>query len=127
MITATYAAVLAILFGALSIRTLRLRRRFGVAIGPGERILHRAVRAHAHFAEYCPLILLLCYFVEVRFASPIWMHGLLAPLAVGRVVHAMGISREPEDFRYRVAGMSITLTILFIAAGLLLLGPWLVP
>lgn len=116
------------LFGTLSIRTLRLRRRFGVAIGPGkDRLLQRAVRAHAHFAEYCPLILLLCYFVEVRFDSPLWMHGLLGPLVVGRVVHAVGISREPEDLRFRVTGMGITMTVMYTGAGLLLLAPWLAP
>ena len=55
-----YAALLAVIFVALSVRTLLLRRRLGIAIGDGDdpRML-RAMRAHANFAEYVPFSLLL--------------------------------------------------------------------
>lgn len=52
-LVAPYAAVLGLLFAALSVRTLLLRRRLRVALGDGgdERLL-RAMRVHANFAEY---------------------------------------------------------------------------
>lgn len=60
-----YAALLALLFVALSIRTLLMRRRLGIAIGDaGNESMLRAMRVHSNFAEYVPLSLLLIYFVE---------------------------------------------------------------
>ena len=49
-----YAALIALLFVALSVRTLRLRHRFAVAVGTGgERELERAIRAHAYLRRVC--------------------------------------------------------------------------
>ena len=42
-------------------------------------------------------------------------------LLIGRALHAWGVSRSPEDFRYRVAGMALTLGSLLMAALYLLL------
>ena len=57
---APYAALLALLFVALSWRTIGLRRRYCVAVGDGgQPELLRAMRVHANFAEYVPLALLL--------------------------------------------------------------------
>ena len=51
-----YAALLALLFLALSVRTLRLRRRLNISVGDaGNTKMLRAMRAHANFAEYVPL------------------------------------------------------------------------
>jgi len=55
-----YAALLALIFVALSVRTLRMRRRLRIAVGDGgDTALLRAMRVHANFAEYVPLSLLL--------------------------------------------------------------------
>ena len=55
-----YAALLALLFIALSVRTLRLRRHLKIAVGDaGNTQMLRAMRAHANFAEYVPMCLLL--------------------------------------------------------------------
>src|SRR5205085_3507967 len=81
-----YAALLAVIFVALSVRTLLLRRRLGIAIGDGDdaRML-RAMRAHANFAEYVPLSLLLFFFAEVAGASALLLHALGASLLAGRL------------------------------------------
>lgn len=51
-----YAGVLTLFFMALSVRTIRLRGRLGIVIGPGEDAsLQCAIRVHANFAEYVPL------------------------------------------------------------------------
>ena len=113
VITPLYAALIAIVFVILSVRTLRLRRRFSVAIGSGEEpALARAARAHANCAEYVPIALLLILFMELRFGTGIWIHAFGSTLLVGRIVHAFGISQVTEDYRFRVAGMALTFTVI---------------
>ncbi len=74
LITPAYAAIFAFIFVALSVRTLRLRRQLRVAIGYGnEPKLERAARAHANFAEYVPISILLIYFLEIHTVSSIWI------------------------------------------------------
>jgi hypothetical protein len=117
MITATYAAVLALVFVGLSVRTIRLRRRARVAIGDGgDKLLARAARVHANFAEYVPLALLLIYFAESSGAPKPAVHALCALLLIGRLVHAWGVSQPKEDFRFRVAGMAMTFAAIVLAA-----------
>jgi uncharacterized membrane protein YecN with MAPEG domain len=112
-----YAALLALLFVALSIRTLRLRRRLGIAIGDaGSEAMLRAMRAHANFAEYAPLSLLLLFFVESSGAAPLFVHALGAGMLLGRLSHAFGVSRVRENFAFRVAGMALTLTPMIASA-----------
>ena len=120
-LTPIYAAILALIYVMLSFRALRLRHRFKVGIGDGEQpLLARAVRAHANFAEYVPIALLLIYFVEISGIAAIWVHALGAALLLGRFVHAYGISQIKEDYRFRVVGMALTLTTI-IAAALILI------
>jgi uncharacterized membrane protein YecN with MAPEG domain len=116
-IIAPYAAVLGLLFAALSARTLLLRRRLRVALGDGgnEQLL-RAARAHANFAEYAPLVLLLLLLAEqVGLPAPL-LHALAVALVLGRALHAFGVSRVPERPPYRVAGMALTLTPLGVVS-----------
>lgn len=122
MILPIYAAILTLLYVALSIRTLRLRRTLRIAIGDAgnERML-RAMRAHSNFAEYVPLALLLIYLAETLGAQPLLVHGLCLCLLAGRAVHAFGVSRLREDYRFRVAGMALTFTTLIVSAVWLLI------
>ena len=117
MITPVYAAALAVLFIFLSLRTIRYRRRFSVAIGSGDQaLLERASRAHGNFSEYVPLALLLIYFIETGAAMPLLVHALCLLLLAGRVIHAWGISQEREQLRFRVTGMVMTFATILIAA-----------
>ena len=119
--TALYAALLTPLFIALAVRVIRRRRKARVAIGVGsDPALERAVRVHANFAEYVPLALLLMLLVELSGYPPWVVHLTGIPLVAGRLAHALGVSRTPEDFRLRVAGMVVTLTVLGVLATLLL-------
>jgi len=121
LITPAYAAIFAFIFVALSVRTLRLRRQLRVAIGHGnEPKLERATRAHANFAEYVPISILLIYFLEIHTVSSIWIHLLCTVLLVGRIVHAYGVSQVSEDHRYRVTGMSLTFAVIIsVSIGIL--------
>ena len=123
-VTPFYAAVLARLFIALSVRTLRMRRTLGVGLGDqGEPRMLRAMRVHANFAEYVPLTIVLMLMLELQGAVPALVHVLCICLLVGRVSHAYGVSREPENYRFRVFGMAMTFTALGGSAAALLLEP----
>ncbi|MEP7206138.1 MAG: MAPEG family protein [Casimicrobiaceae bacterium] len=120
-IVPVYAAVLALLFFVLSVRTLRLRRSLRIAIGDaGNQALLRAMRVHSNFAEYVPLTLLLLYFVEARGASAWLVHALGVSLLIGRAVHAYGVSQVKENYRHRVLGMTMTFTCLLVCSVYLL-------
>jgi len=113
VITPFYAAVLAVLFVGLGVRTLLLRRSLNIAVGDaGNQRMLRAMRVHSNFAEYVPLSLLLIYLVEMREAQSLLVHMLCLCLLVGRASHAFGVSQVKEDYRYRVLGMAMTFTAL---------------
>lgn len=119
----TYVALFGLLYLVLSVRTLRLRRRLRIAVGDGGNpVMLRAMRAHANFAEYVPLTLIIIFMME-RVGTLVWVQeGLCFVLLVGRICHAWGISHEPEDYRFRVAGMMLTLGVLGVASARLLIG-----
>jgi uncharacterized membrane protein YecN with MAPEG domain len=117
-----YAALLALLFVALSTRTLLMRRRLQIAIGDaGNQGMLRAMRVHSNFAEYVPLSLLLLFLVEASGANPLFLHALGASILAGRISHAFGVSQIKEQYAFRVLGMALTLTPIIIAAVRLLL------
>lgn len=113
MTTMFYAAVLALLFVALGARTILRRRSVGASLGDGgDAVLTRRIRAHGNFAEYAPFALLLMALAEAG-GAPDWrIHILGGVLLAGRLAHAVGVSREPEDFRFRVGGMICTFSAL---------------
>jgi uncharacterized membrane protein YecN with MAPEG domain len=116
-ITSLYAGLLALLFVALSVRTLRMRRRLRISVGDaGNESMLRAMRVHANFAEYVPLSLMLIYLVEQSAANPLFVHVLGLCVLVGRVSHAVGVSRVNERYGYRVFGMALTLAPLILAS-----------
>ena len=50
---------------------------------------------------------------------PSWLlHGLGTALLTGRLLHATGVGRNPEPYRLRVAGMSLTFAVLAVGATL---------
>lgn len=121
-----YAALLAGLYIFLSARVIRMRRQERIAVGDGNNLrLRRAIRAHANFSEYVPLALILAAFVELQQFAPIIVHLLCLSLVVGRIGHAYGVSQEKEDYRFRTAGMALTLASIGGSA-LLLVGSFFV-
>jgi uncharacterized protein len=122
-ITALYAALITVVFLALSRRVIVLRRAAQVPLGDGgDRKLTRAMRAHANCAEYAPLGIILIGLAESLSVPALIVHALGVSLVAGRIVHAYGVSQEPENFRFRVAGMGLTFTAIAVAAGAALIG-----
>jgi len=65
-IAATYLAVLALLYAALALQVVRLRQRNRASFGDsGSSELRGAIRAHANFAEYVPIIALMAAMLEM--------------------------------------------------------------
>lgn len=121
-VTPLYAALLGLMFVVLSVRTIRLRRRYRVAIGDGRNtLLQRAMRVNANFAEYVPLTLLLIWFVELHDGPRLHLHALGIALLCGRLLHAWGVSQDRENFHYRTAGMMLTFSVMITACALILL------
>jgi uncharacterized membrane protein YecN with MAPEG domain len=117
-----YAALFALIFVYLSLRTIGLRRRLQIAVGDaGNPLMLRAMRVHANFAEYVPFALLLIFLVESQGARAGLVHGLCLTLLIGRVLHAWGLSQARENFRFRVIGMVLTFATLVSAALYLLI------
>lgn len=116
-ITPIYAAIAALLFVFLSARTIRGRRTAGVALGDGDdRLLRRAIRVHGNFAEYVPFAILLMALAELQ-GRPVWtIHMIGVALLAGRMIHALGVGREPEQMRLRTLGMALTFVALITGA-----------
>lgn len=116
-----YAALLAFLFVILSVRTIGMRRRLRIGLGHAENpAMLRAMRVHANFAEYVPFALLLVFLAETSGAHALLVHALGLSLVAGRLSHAYGVGRQPENFRFRVFGMAATFTVILSSAGYLL-------
>ena len=116
-ITGLYAGLLVILFIGLSMNIIRLRYQFKTGIGDGgHEVLAKAIRVHGNFAEYIPLALLLLGIYEVNGASPMWLHVLGATLFIGRILHAVGLSKTTGVSKQRQIGMTSLFIVLLILA-----------
>ena len=116
-ITPIYAGVLALMFVVLSFRVIGRRRAAQVRVGDGSDILlQRRLRVHGNFAEYVPIALVLMLLLELQGKSDIVIHVVGALLIIGRVMHAIGLGREPDLMRCRVLGMVLTFIALIVGA-----------
>ena len=121
LITPIYAALLGLIFVVLSIKTIIIRRKNKVAVGDGNKPqLQRAMRVHANFAEYTPIAIILVGFVESLKYNEIIVHILFSVFVLGRIIHAYGLSKIDEDFRFRVFGMVLTFNVITVASGLII-------
>ncbi|HLZ04828.1 MAG TPA: MAPEG family protein [Bradyrhizobium sp.] len=119
-ITAGYLGVLALTYAVLAVNVIRLRASGGSAFGDGgDEKLRNAIRAHANFAEYVPIIALMVAMLEVAGASAIRVHVLMAGLLLSRLMHPLGMSAKPKTLRFRLfrtGGMWLTLIVLVASA-----------
>lgn len=125
-ITGLYAALLALLVIALSVRVSRLRRRHGHGLGDGgNRDMACAIRAHGNAVEYVPLALVLMLVLELNQTWPMLLHVFGIVLLVARVAHAAGLSGSPGYSAGRFVGAAGTLLVI-IAMALLLIWQYVV-
>jgi uncharacterized membrane protein YecN with MAPEG domain len=124
MITGLYAAILALLYARISLKVIGARRQNRISLGAGPQgEISAIVSAHANFAAYVPLLLLLTYFLEVGGRTPPYvLHAIAAAYTVGRVLHFLAFRGPEMKFRLRAAGMQLTLWPLIVLAALNLYG-----
>ena len=103
-----------------SVRVALLRQRNRVGFGDGGNIdLRNAIRAHAHFAEYVPIIALMVAFLEMSGSAPAQIHALMGMLLIARAIHPIGMHAKPGTLQFsigRVGGMVITIVVMMGAA-----------
>ncbi|MBS0250261.1 MAG: MAPEG family protein [Proteobacteria bacterium] len=123
LVTSLYAAALTALYILLSINVIRGRRRHSLALGDGGvDDMKPRIRAHANFAEYAPLFLILLALAEYQGLAKSAVHALGIAFSTARLAHAYGlIIAETRHFWFtpRVAAMGTTFTCLAILSGVL--------
>lgn len=116
-ITSFYAALIALLFLALSWNVIRYRRSKKLPLGDeGDRGLLKRMRGQANCAEYAPMALILLALAEAQGTPALAVHVLGLMLLVGRVVHGWGFTASPPVMNARVFGMILTLSMIGLTA-----------
>jgi len=127
-ITALYLAVLALLYTVLAVWVARLRQANRASFGDNDCTqLRSAIRAHANFIEYVPIITLMVATLEMAGASALRVHLLMGALLVSRLLHPIGMYAKPNTLQFRigrVGGITITLGLLVACAVMILLRGW---
>ena len=114
-ITLLYAGLLALLFVALTVRVIQLRGRRKVGIGDGgHEDLALAIRVHANFVEFVPLVLILMALLEATAAPAIALHVIGIVLVVSRLAHAQGLSGSQGASPGRFVGAAGTMLLLVV-------------
>ena len=118
MITSFYAGILALLFMKISMDTIKARRANRVSLGYGaNNEIVEIVSAHANFAAYTALLLLLTFLAEqAQIISAYLIHLLAAAFTLGRFLHYFAFVAEKMNFKLRTIGMQLTLWPLVILA-----------
>lgn len=120
-IVAVYAAVLGLVFIALSILTVRTRRKMRISLGTGNHeTLRRRIRAHANFAEYVPMALILIAAAVMTGADAWFVHACGIVLVAGRLCHARAIYDGTVTFR--AYGILSTFAVIIAASAYTLVG-----
>jgi uncharacterized protein len=115
-----YAAILGLIFVGLSAMTIRERRIASVSLGDGDNeMLRRRIRAHANFAEYVPIALILMAGAAMGGMSVWVVHLCGVALVAGRLLHVRAI--YTRDGTLRIAGMAATLTVIGLVSATILM------
>lgn len=122
LVTPLFAALFGLFYFLLSLNVIRYRLGQRVSLGSGGNSeIERAIRIHANFIEYIPLILILFYFYEVMSLSGSLVFVLASILFVARLCHVVGMLNPKEWLLLRQIGAAATfLILLFISIALAL-------
>ncbi|MBB5711193.1 MAPEG family protein [Sphingomonas xinjiangensis] len=116
-LTTTGAAALINFWLAARVGQLRIARRISVGDGGDPQVLAR-MRAHANFAEYAPVVLLLIALIEFAVGTQLWLWVVAAIFVFGRILHGFGMD---GSMRLRQIGIATTMLIML---GLALFAAW---
>lgn len=115
-ITATYAAVLAFFYVAMSFYVIVTRARTDTLLGHGDSIpMLVAMRRHGNLAEYMPFAILMMALAEILGLGATWLHVSGIALIAGRLIHPFGVA-EKSPLAPRVIGILATFAAMIIPA-----------
>ena len=124
-IAIVYLALNAFLLFGLALN-VGMRRGAQNQLQPGDSgnaMLTRAIRAHANFAEYAPLVLMLLFGLALLGVEAPWLHLFGGGFTAGRILHAIGMMRDKHPNAIRFVGNLTTGLALLVGASTCL---WLV-
>ncbi len=110
--TLTTAGLLGLIYFVLSYRVIQVRVTSKISLGDGsnDTLLGR-IRAHANFAEYVPMILILMAIIELWVARGPWLWSIGTALVAARIAHAIGMAM-PAPNAFRIFGTMTTFIVL---------------
>jgi uncharacterized protein len=109
MITALYAAILALLLTALAINVTVNRAKLKVMLGDGGNPqMLRMARIHGNAAEYVPIGVVLMGLYELDGGLPLALHVTGIVLIAGRLLYSWGMWSQAEPGFGRTVGTSVT-------------------
>ena len=122
-ITLLFASLNILLMLALLVPIVRHRRGHKIGIGDGgDLALSRKVRVHGNFVENAPVALLMLGLLELCGLPSVWLWVLGSVLLLGRILHAMGLSRTAGYSFGRFTGTASTWLAFLLMA---LAGLWI--
>jgi uncharacterized membrane protein YecN with MAPEG domain len=122
-VLALYVGLNALIFVALTanVGAHRTSKRVMQPGDMGDAGLTRAVRAHANFAEYVPLALLILAALALTGTAALPIHALGATLTFARVLHGFGMMRDTHPNALRLTGSVLTVLVILFGGALCLL------
>ena len=122
-ITLLFASLHVLLMVVLLVRISRHRHDHKIGLGDGgDLVLSRKVRVHGNFIEHAPLALLLMGLLELCGLPALWLWAFGSVLLLGRIMHAVGLSRTAGYSIGRFWGTAMTWLALLLMA---LAGVWI--
>jgi hypothetical protein len=115
-VVAFYAAINALIMVVLGMLVVRARVKTRTEIGDsGDPAMIGPLRAHANNTETVPMAIVLMVLMLGLQASVGVIHVVGITLTLGRVLHAIGLSRSVGTSMPRLLGMILTWAAYFIA------------
>lgn len=122
-ITLLFAALHVLLMLALLVPISRHRHAHKIGLGDGgDKLLARRIRVHGNFVEHAPFALLVLALLELCGLPPAATWGFGGALLLGRLLHAVGLSRGGGYSIGRFWGTALTWLVFLLMA---LAGLWL--
>lgn len=120
-ITAVFAALLAMIQIAFTMRVIGLRFSSHISLGDGgnDELLKR-MRAHGNFVETVPMALMLLLLNEMSGTGVNILYGLGGTLVVARLLHYVGVAFKVPLF-FRFIGMLTTIIVILALAVILVI------
>ncbi|MDG5488682.1 MAPEG family protein [Sphingomonas sp. BGYR3] len=119
----TTVAACALINFWLAMRIVKIRMSQGIVHGDGgDSRMAARMRAHANFAEYTPIVLILIALIELAMGTSLWLWLAGGTYVVARILHPIGMDGWLPERQVGTIG-TFTAMLLLAVAGLAV--PWM--